>query len=575
MINKIIKNHAYACLLICFLVLLWRSFKGFCWTDESFYISTADRFIKGDIPLVDEWFRTQMSSILMVPFYAVYRLIVGSNTGIVLYFRILYLLLSSATAIVYFRVLRKEYPDAVALVSALFVMCYAHLNITSFSYYMLSELFLALALIIIHDYRNTGKRYTLVIAGVCIAFSVMCMPVFAVGYFIVMAAVIAAMIVSRTGRVPEKIRNAIKELKLWDITVYTVIGILIPAVLFAVYVLSHVDMARLFDTLPYMLIDKEHNESWGYFIRKPHRCLMDVFGIYTYGSYILIAVSFIFSKYLKKHPLQEITAVSAVIVFALQAYMAWGHTGYIQVAFFMFALPVFFVSEKKNHALFWLMVIPATLVAAIFCFSSSDFLYVIAIGCAIGTSAGVCALYDFAKGNGRIVSVLVGIACVFSLFVTFTLRIVNVYRDAPLDKLTEVIPTGVAKGLYTTEEHLLQYLDVYEVIDEYCRGERILISKVLPWGYAATDMRCGYPTTWRSTAYDEEQLDKYYSYNEVAKPDVILILNEEYGSFDASGDVEDDHNPNLDELGTYWKDYITTSGMKEIRVKCGRIYTTH
>lgn len=575
MINKINKNHAYVCLFICFLILLWRSFKGFCWTDESFYISTADRFIKGDIPLVDEWYRTQMSSILMVPFYAVYVLVAGSNTGIVLYFRILYMLLSSVTAIIYYRVLRKEYPDAVALVSALFVMCYAHLNITSFSYYMLSEIFLALALIIIYDYRNTGRRLTLVLAGVFIACSVMSMPAYVIGYVIVMAAVILAIIVSRIEKVPEKIRNTIRDLKLWDITLYTVIGIVITSVIFAIYVFGRVDIKRLFDTLPYMLVDKEHNESFGYFIRKPHRCLMDGFGIYTYGSYILIAVSFIFAKFLKKHPFREITVILSVIVFALQAYKAWGYTGYIQVAFFMFMLPVFFISEKKNNALFWLMTVPAVLVAAIFCLASSDFLYVIAIGCAIGTSAGVCALYDHAKEDTKIINYLIGAVCIFSLCVTFTLRIINVYRDAPLSKLTEVIPSGVAKGLYTTEDHLMQYLDVCDVIDEYCRGERLLISKILPWGYAATNMRCGYPTTWRSTAYDEEQLDKYYSYNESARPDVIFVLDEEYGAYDASGDVEDDHNPNLDELGAYWMDYIKSSGMKETRVKCGRIYSTH
>ena len=113
------KNYAYICLAVCFLVLLWRSFLGFCWTDESFYVSTADRFYRGAIPLVNEWYRTQMSSFLMVPFYGIYMLIAGSNTGVILYFRLLYLVLSGAVSLLYFRILRKDYPDHVSVCAAL------------------------------------------------------------------------------------------------------------------------------------------------------------------------------------------------------------------------------------------------------------------------------------------------------------------------------------------------------------------------------------------------------------------------------------------------------------------------
>ena len=133
-------------LVICFLFMFWRSLQGFCWTDECFYISTTDRFFRGAVPFVDEWFRTQMSSIILVPFYAVYVMAVGSNAGIILYFRLLYLLFSTAVAITFFRILKKEYPDTVAVIPALFIMCYAHLNNATFSYYMMSELFLGLAL---------------------------------------------------------------------------------------------------------------------------------------------------------------------------------------------------------------------------------------------------------------------------------------------------------------------------------------------------------------------------------------------------------------------------------------------
>ncbi len=585
--DKIKKYRYHAVLLICFICLLWRSFKGFCWTDESFYISTADRFFRGDIPLVDEWFRTQMSSVLMLPFYALYVLITGGNTGIVLYFRILYLLLSSVVAFMFFKVLSKEYPKGVSTVAALFVMCYAHLNITTFSYYMLSELFMSLALILIYDHKFTRSRAELVVSGISIAFSVMCMPIFVIGYVLVMAAVFAVMAVARFAPISDRTKAAIDDLKLWDITKYTIAGIAIPAVITLVYVLSRADISRIIETLPYMLIDNEHQNTWGYIIRKPHRCLMDVFGYWTYGSYILIAVSFAFQRLLKDHPLREITVFLAGVIFAADAVMAWGHTGYIQVAFLLFALPVFFTSPRKNIVLFWLFVIPALLVAAIYCFASSDFLYVIAIGCAIATGAGVCAAYDHAlsltkeEGTSSMIvkaaKVMLTVVCLFALAVTFYLRIVNVYRDAPLTTLTATIPEGVAKGIATTPEHRKQYEDVYETINEYCmdKEKSVMFSKILPWGYAASSMKCAYPTTWRSTAYSNEQLDVYYDELGHDKPDVILVLDEQYGSFDAAGDTEDDHNPNLNEMSPYWEEYIRSNGMEGKKVRCGTLYITY
>ncbi len=588
-------NRIYICFFICFLFLLWRSFKGFCWSDESFYISTADRFYRGAVPLVDEWYRTQMSSILMLPFYSVYVLLSGGTDGIVLYFRLLYLILTVIIAVVYFRVLRKDYPDTVSAVPALFVMCYAHLNNATFSYYMLSNLLLILGLILIYDYRNTCRKSELVFAGVVIALAVFCMPLMAVGYIAVMAAVFIVLTVNRIFDLPDNVKKAIDNIRLGDIALYTVIGVAVPAVLFLVYLFTHTDIDYLINTLPVALVDNEHAESLGYFIRKPNRCLVEVYGTYTtYASYLLIAVSFVFQKLLKKDPFRTVVVLADVAVFVIMASHSIGRVGYIQVAFFMFMIPVFFVSERKNHFLFFLTTVPAVLVALIYCFASSDFLYVMAIGAAVATGAGVAGIYDHIAGsrddqtkNGvpaKITGILLTGVVAFSLCITFVLRMTNVYRDAPIPKLNQKITTGVAKGLYTTGEHLEQYTDVYDMIDEYCQNTdgyevisgsdrgNVLFSKILPWGYTASALNCGYPTTWRATAYDEDQLKRYYEVNPEAVPDIIVVLDSKYGSYDAAGDVEDDHEPNLDEMNDFWKKYITDNGFTEKKVKCAKVY---
>ena len=68
MVKPVRKYSVYICFAVCFIILLWRARMGFCWTDECFYVSTADRFYRGSIPLVDEWYRTQLSSLIMLPF---------------------------------------------------------------------------------------------------------------------------------------------------------------------------------------------------------------------------------------------------------------------------------------------------------------------------------------------------------------------------------------------------------------------------------------------------------------------------------------------------------------------------
>ena len=580
------KNYVYIVMFICFAFLLWRAFQGFCWTDEAFYVSTADRFYRGCTPLVGEWFRTQLSSVVMLPFYSLYILITGSNAGVILYFRILYLILSTTTAVVCYRVLSRDYPRFVGGAAALFVMCYAHLNNATFSYYMLSFDFLLLGLMLIYDHRHSGKKSRLFIAGMFIALAVLCMPAFAVGFAIVILLVVMLMIIIKLLPDLKPLNDWFSPSRAGEVINYVIAGMAIPAAVFAVWLLTRQQAGDIFSTLPYALTDNEHTNTLGYYIRKPHRCLVQVFGVYTYFSYVLIAVSFVFGKYLAKKPLCHIVVIVDTILFALMAYDAYGHTGYIQVAFFLFVIPVYFVSDRRNTFLFWLFIIPSVLVSVIYCFTSSDFLYVMAIGAALSSGVGVSFVYDYYAGNikenyqnrsllARSVSYIIILVCLFTVAVTFILRMKNVYRDAPVERLTEPISAGVAKGLFTTEEHLMMYNDVMDAINEHCMDTdgNVLFSKILPWGYAQSGLDCGYPTTWRSTAYNDEQLDVYYSVNPGSRPDVIMVLDEQYGSYDAAGDVEDDHNPNLDEMSDYWKDYIRQNHMTETKVKCGRVYT--
>ena len=615
------KKRIYVILAIAFLLCLWRAFKGFCWTDESFYISTADRFFKGDALLVTEWYRTQLSSVICLPFYALYRLVTGGIDGVILYFRILYLLLSLTTAVVAYKVINKDYPESVATIISVLIMFYAHLNVTSLSYYMMSLDFLLIALFMVYDYDNSKSKKKLVLAGSIFALSVLSLPSFAVAYFAALACSLVILIVVKFIKLPDYIKKYVRSKDILTIIVYTIIGIAIPAVFFVIYLFTKVSVSEIITAVPNIMVDKEHDFTFGFCIRRFFFSVSDVYGGYTKISYALIIGAFLFQKYLKKKPVANVIVLFDALLFVIYAIRSYGHTGYIQSALCLFGLPVFFLSNRKNHKMFWLYTTSGLSLAMTYSFSSSDFLYVLAIGHFVTAIGCIVFMYDYVLGQrellygenncaenivagdntekgdksnnqpkadgSRIFRILYKVsATVMSLIVLYTccvtigIRLSNVYRDAPIAKMTAHINHGIAEGLYTTPEHLQYYDDVYELLDEYCMADSegnsaddtIMFSKILPWGYMCTDLKCGYPTTWRATAYNAEQLAAYYEANPGKEPDIIVVLDEQYGSYDACGDVEDDHNPNLDEMNDYWKEYIRDNGMKAQDVKCGVVY---
>ena len=74
------------------LILFWRCFYSVNTTDEAFYIGTVYRLWDGDGILTDEWMPSQqLCSFWLYPFYALFRLILGSNDGMILAFRLFYI----------------------------------------------------------------------------------------------------------------------------------------------------------------------------------------------------------------------------------------------------------------------------------------------------------------------------------------------------------------------------------------------------------------------------------------------------------------------------------------------------
>jgi len=579
------KYYIYILFAAYFIICILRAAKGFCWSDESFYFSTTDRFFKGDMPIRDEWWRTQMSSVFCLPFYAVFHAITGSSEGVILYFRVLYVIASTILSAISYRIIKKSYPVPVALSIATLVMFYAHLNITTFSYYMLSVMFLFLALLLIYDYYDSKSKTGLIIAGFAYAISVLSLPTLAVPYILLIVLIGIVLIIRRMAALPDKANIIIDSMELPTVVIYSFIGIAIPAAIILIYLFANIPVKDFIKSVPYVLTDKEHDFTYKFAIKKFFTAVRDVYGKYTYLSILIIFVSAVLPRKIKDTVVTDILVAIDTLLFIIYAVKSFGYTGYILSALCLFTLPLFFLSNRKNIRMFILFIIGGATLSMTYSLSSNGQLYILAIGHFIIAISGICFAYDFViSRNAKSIAatfcgLLISVAVLYTCCSTIYLRIVNVYRDAPVAELNSRISEGPAKGLYTTSEHLSYYNDVCETIKDYCMksnnpdNSTIMFSKICPWGYMYTDLECAMPTTWRTNSYSEEQFEGYYDVNPDKKPSVILVLNEEYGSYDACGDVDDDHNPNLDEMNDFWLKYIEENNMNATAVKCGTLYT--
>ncbi|MCD8150429.1 MAG: hypothetical protein LUE92_12920 [Clostridiales bacterium] len=191
------KRQGNACFVIALVVLFAlfaiRQFYGFNKNDEVFYISTVYRFFQGDAMLVDEWNNGQLFTFITYPLYYLTRLVLTSNDGIVLIFRMYYLIFQVMVS-VYCHMRLKRFGWARMLPALLYFMT-TPCNINNLSYNTLAFGFTLAALVTFAGTEKWGKKdsflcgiftagavlanpYTiflfLLYAGVCVVHTIWC-----------------------------------------------------------------------------------------------------------------------------------------------------------------------------------------------------------------------------------------------------------------------------------------------------------------------------------------------------------------------------------------------------------------
>ncbi|MCR5746185.1 MAG: glucosyltransferase domain-containing protein [Lachnospiraceae bacterium] len=545
----------YAVIAFFGIMLTIRGLYGFCQSDECFYISTAGRFAAGDRIFIDEWHPTQLSSLITAPVYIIYSLFSPDRNGIILFFRVLYVVLSTIEAVFIYKRISDKHTRAVSLSLSMFLMLYCHLNMATLSYYMLTFHFFILGFLLIY----TGKSdYSYLTAGISIALAVLSLPSLAVAYVCVMFFILIACFFKKEFRRP---------------VLFVTTGIIIPLVIFVIYVYaSGVGIAGILANLVNILSDSEHDRGYVQSFFMFFNAIRDSFDKIYYFSILLVIISLpalLNEKY--RMMIKNYVLIADIVLFAYYAILASDHTGFINTAFALFVFPLFFLTEKKNWFIFISLFMGGLVVTATYCFSSYSDLYVLSIGHGIAAAGGILILDDFIRESILIIKYVSYLVIAVTLIITGLLRFTYIYRDSQMVNLKAQIKDGPAAGLYTTEEHMRQYMEVLETVRKYDGEGYVLFSRILPWGYIVTDMRAGAPDTWRNSI-SSERLQDYYDKNPSKYPDIVFVADAEIGSYETAGDVEADPAPNANEFTGTFAEMLKTEYTEHIERGC-TVYT--
>lgn len=525
-------------------VLAVRALYGFCWSDESFYLTFAQRLWNGQRLILDEWHPVQFYSVIFYPVLTLYRAIRGTK-GIYLFARFLYLLLALGVSELVLFTFSKEEKAFPSFLCAASVLAYSRGNIWGLSYYNLFLLLVLTALCLAVRGRETKLLNTL--SGVCLGFAVLCVPYFAI--FVVPTLLYRLW------------KKESREQALW-----LTVGIVFSAAYFLLLFLPK-DLGAVASSLKTILSDPEHSSGpAANFVA----AVEDVRLIYLRDILLAVfcaALLWAARKWLPGKAWAEVPALMLLCLGTLHSFWRCrkGETGFAAYSFCMYALALFRWEDSQPLDLL-LRRVGAAMAAAMAMSSNTE---------AIGFTVGLCVyamglilpLSRAEKGKQTVGLVL---ACLM-VGITFYSRVTTVFRDGPLDTLTETMESGPAAGIRTTKESKEQYDQVLTMLEDlegkYGTGNPVFFTKLLPWGYLACDFPCGAPTAWR-TELNSPRLEPYYESHPDSVPAIVVVLDPEIGR----NPDPDLAAPNENALEGWLWDYMQAHSYTEIKYPCARVY---
>lgn len=559
------------------LFLLWKCRFGYGAGDEPFYLTLAQRLADGDALLSEEWNLSQLSGLLLLPFYRIYRLFYSTTDGIILHFRYIYVLMQSLTCLLLYWKLRRFRFGGVA--ASLLFLLYTPYDIMALSYNTIGLMSMTLCLVFLVCHAQPAKpasdsghgcrkQYDLIISGFFYALAVLCHPYVIAIYILCLLYHVCALILCLLARW-ERAKSTVQR-HLWQILFFT-IGAAIPAILLFLFLFSRTGISALLANITEILHDPDHSAQTAYAVIYGYfHAIFTGFGTYL-TAWALILILALIDRKRQKNAWMYFCMTALLTALAILTRLPSIQTDYNFILFplGMCGLSAYLLTGRKNHSVFFYLWCPGVLYTFCLHWSSNQGLYAICIGMPIVMIAGILLIRDFLlelrEAKVRYAAMLsTGIACLLltSQFASQCYaKSVHAFWEPSVNALNTTISAGPLAGVCTTPEHADAYNRRLSDISAYrdAKGPVLFITSD-PWCYLYADTEYGTYSSWIASLSTSDpvssmnrlnlRLNTYYTLHPDRLPVQIYI---------AKNDLWDDST--LSEQNSYIPDFTITSAL--------------
>ena len=464
-------NPAIMLFFLSLAVLVWKIPYGWGAYDEPFYIATPYRFvISNDAFFSDEWNLAQLSSFILLVPVRLYKIFFPDMEGVILSFRILYttvhIFFSGVTAF-----LLKEKRTA-GIIAAVFYMLFIPFNIMNFSYDAMGLESITFLALLIYTKKEPGKK-VLFLIGMLFAFAVLCNP-----YLVILFVAYIFTLILYIKR-----KMVIRYLNMHDM-LWIFLGILLPAVIFLLFLFSRTNISEIMQNLPFIFNDPTHGKvSLAGKLESTLKEMNRLYSPWIYFWVVLVLCQIIDKERYRRKAVYTLFA-SMIFVLTVFRFAISVVVNCYMLPFALFGINIYLISEKQNRRTLFLWF--AGLIYGIFMWIASDQgIYIVSMAMLISVIASMLMIWDTYQeaGDERL-----KLFYIFVFVVQIMMEIIGLSRSTHwesvrTEQLDTVYERGPLKGLRSTKDKVDIYYLLLDDIEEYKddSGERVAFLTLNTW----------------------------------------------------------------------------------------------
>ena len=531
-IKKIEKQHLLfvSCLFLFSCIFLWRSTLSVNYYDEPYSIAVNWRFFKGGAILAEDWHPSQqLTAWLLYPLYWFWYRVLNGNEGIILAFRVSYIIFQGLIASwCYFRL--KDYKYCAVASTLLFVLS-THNNMMTVNYNTIGIGCMMLLLTTLFTEKKFS-RTTLMICGCLVSVIVLAQPYSIVIFGLWGISVCIVCLTRRKKKIPELLR--------FRNYFYIGLGAFLVLLLFIMVVLKRANMEQVLTGIHYNLSDPEHEIDISYKISKYFERFYRYYKYQILVMFASLIVGIIPINDKRVNIVRLECFCLATVAFCYTMISLGWISDYVPIDFIsvpmtFLGLSIFGISRKKNWKLLGCWVIPAFMYTFGVQFATDTGILAVSAATIVASAGSTLMLAEAIREEAKYIpnivvkwlAILIVMLNILQAALFMYQRVFYTWWGDPIEQCTELIEEGPAKGIRTSKEDLEEYKTGLAEIDQLrlSESDRLLILEHATWLYLYADVPVATYSFW--AVGEENFLDEYYLLYPEKTPTVVYVWDED------------------------------------------------